>query len=898
MMRARWWGSWVVGIVLAVAGTAAAKDMKDPPRGKLPATVAPLRYTMTLTIDPRKDGLEGESTIRVKVAESTHRIWMHGGDLAIREATLTPTAGAATATRLTATDAGAGGVLMLTARTTIPEGEADLHFKWRAKFDTPLLGAYRMEWGGEKYVVTQMEPLGARHAFPCFDEPTFKTPWDLTLVVPETDVAVANAPAASEEKLADGRRAVRFATTAPLPTYLIAFAVGPFDVVEWKPVPPTPERSTPLRLRGIAVKGRGKDFTYALENTAAIVTALERYFGMAYPFEKLDLLAAPDFGYGAMENAGLITYKDVLILIDESTPTGLRLAYWGTHAHEVSHMWFGDLVTMKWWDDLWLNESFATWMATKVVTELHPEFHPERYHMAETLEAMETDDLAATRRIHEPIDDYTEVMSAFDSISYAKGGAVLRMFEAFVGPERLRDAIRAHIRRFAGGSATSADLMRSIASTTDQPEALVKAFASFIDQPGVPVVDARVKCEGGVGQVSLTQERSLPLGSTASTAQQWSIPVCLRAGTDDWQERACVLLDRAALSPAITLDRCPTWVMPNADGAGYYRFALEPAVRTRLEARFEKLSPVEQLAQAGSLDAAYAAGTLTTAEYLAALPVLAKAATTEAMAAPFENLAWIREQLATAPAERAKLEAYLQRVYRPVLDRYGIDERENDDEDASLGRQQLLAFLVGTANDAGVRKELVARAARIVGDGSDAAWKPGALGANVRPLALVAYAQEGGAEAEARLLARLGAVEDRVVRSDLIQALAAIREPERAAKIRALALDPKKTHTEEVGRLLEDHVRWAENRAATRNWMRANREALLKRFPATWTPWVAWLYRSGQCSEADAQDFQRVWEKRFANVEGGPRSVAQALEATRLCAALRAKQLPGGLGKL
>ncbi|MFN7954925.1 MAG: M1 family metallopeptidase [bacterium] len=871
--------------------------MKDAPRGRLPATVAPLRYTMKLTIDPHQDGLEGESTIRVKIAEETRRIWLHGGDLAIREVSLTPAAGGGPATRLRAANAGAGGVLALTAPKAMPAGEADLHFKWRAKFDTPLLGAYRMEWGGEKYVVTQMEPLGARHAFPCFDEPGFKTPWDLTLVIPEGDVAVANSPALGEEKLAGGRKSVHFATTQPLPTYLIAFGVGPFDVVEWKPVPPTPQRSTPLPLRGIAVRGRGKDFAYALENTAAIVTALEDYFGIAYPFEKLDLLAAPDFGYGAMENAGLITYKDVFILIDDKTPTGLKLAYWGTHAHEVSHMWFGDLVTMPWWDDLWLNESFATWMASKIVGQLHPEFHPERYQMHETVDAMETDDLAATRRIHEPIDDFTEVMSAFDSISYAKGGAVLSMFEAFVGPERFRDAIRAHIRRFAGGSATSADLMRSIAAATDRPDAVVKAFQSFTDQPGVPAVDVRVKCEGGVGQVSLAQKRSLPLGSTVTAAQSWSIPVCLRAGTDTWQERACVLLEQASLAPAVTLDQCPSWVMPNADGAGYYRFVLEPSVRAKLEARFEKLSPVEQLAFAGSLDAAYAAGTLTTAEYLGALPVLAKAGSWEAMAGPFANLAWIREQIATTPDERRKLEAYLQRVYRPLLDRYGYDEKESDDEDARLGRQRLLQFLVMTADDPTVRKELAARAERILGDGSDAAWKPDALGANVRPIALIAYAQEGGAAAQAHLLHRLRATEDRVLRSDLMEALGAIRDPERAARIRALALDPK-IHAEELGRLLEDHVRWPENRAATRAWMRANRDALLKRFPATWTPWAAWIYRGGQCSEADAKDFQQVFEKRFANVEGGPRTVAQALEATRLCATLRAHQAPAGLGKL
>ncbi len=887
--------SLIVLAVCAAAPVARAADMKDAPRGRLPRTVLPLHYTQTLTIDPRVDSFDGESTIRVNITEPTTRIWMHGGDLDIHDATLTGPDGKGAMSKLAHANAGAGGVLALTSPKPIPAGEVELHFRWRGRFTTPLLGAYRMEWKGERYVITQMEALGARHTFPCFDEPSFKTPWDLTIVAPADDVTVANTRAISEDKLPGGKKRVRFATTEALPSYLIAFGVGPFDVVEAPPIPPTPQRATPLPLRGIAVRGRGVDLKYTLDNTPAIVKAEENYFGIGFPFDKLDLLAAPEFGYGAMENAGLITFRDNLILINDQSPTDLRQAFWGVVAHEVSHQWFGNLVTMPWWDDLWLNESFATWFASKMVMELRPEQHAERYQMRQALHAMETDELASTRRIHEPIDEFTDIEAAFDSISYAKGGAVLEMFEAYLGADKFRDAIRAHLHRFARGNATSADLMQSLGAATDQPEAMVRAFRSFTDQPGVPLVDLEMRCDQGAGQLSVHQRRSLPLGSTAKADAMWAIPVCMRVGSADWEERACVLVDKPALTPAITLDQCPGWVMPNADGAGYYRFSLDSNERHQLEAQFAKLNAREQLAYAGSLDAAFYAGTLSPGDYLAALPRLAGGASWEVVSAPFTTAEWIRDHLAKDHDQRAAIELYLRRVYTPLLAKLGLADQPGEDDDRQLTRQRLVNFVAHVAEDPEVRQKLVLRAKEIVGDGSDAAWKPDAIGSNLRATALWVYGQEGGPAAQALLTKRLAATQDTVLRGELLEALGAVRDPQRTEQVRALALDPH-VKASEVGQLLESQVAWPENRTDARRWIGQHRDVLLARLPAMFQTWAAWIDREGACSEAEAKEEQALFEKRLKNVEGGPRAMAQLLEATRLCATLQERQSDAGFG--
>jgi alanyl aminopeptidase len=874
------------GARLAAAALAAllpAASFAEVPTGPLPRTVVPLHYALALEIDPEQDGFAGEVRIRVRSEAPTATIFLHGKGLAIASASATPAGRAPVA--LTSEEVHESGVLALRAVSALPAGEATLALSFHAPFSTQLESTYKVVVAGRAYVMTQFEPLAARKSFPCFDEPSFKTPWDVTLVVPDALVAVANTRELRSEPTPDGRRRVTFATSEPLPTYLIAWAVGPWDVVEAPAIPPTPQRPRPLALRGIAVAGRGPELAHALAETPRLVAALEDWFDLAYPFDKLDLLAAPDFAFGAMENAGLILYQDRLLLIDADAPTALRQAFFGIHAHELAHQWFGNWVTPRWWDDLWLNEAFATWLATKLSASLEPGFRAELRALEGVRAAMREDSLASSRRIAEPIADHRDVASAFDGVTYQKGAAVLGMFEAWLGAERFREGLRAHVRRFARGNATSADLMRSLAAFASDAKAFEAAFWSFLDQPGVPLLELALTCEERP-TLHVAQRRHLPFGSRAPAAQAWGVPLCARLGKGDGSTKHCALAAGAQTKLALPAG-CPDWVMPNADGAGYYRFALAARERAALDAASPRLSDLEQLAAADSFDAELGTGRLAPAEFLQALPRLAASRSWPAASVPVDSWRWLREQLARAE-ERPVLDALARRVYGPRLAALGLDERAGEPDEAKLERQAL-ADLLARAGDSELRAELAARARAGLASGFD----PAKLAPDLRQSALWLFAQDGGDADFAALEAALAAAEDMQLRRELVRALASALEPGRARRARALALDPA-LRASEVGLFLGAHFDWPENRAEGRAWFRENDDALFAGLPALSAPYAAWAYAAGACSEAEAGEVQERFAARLGRLEGGPRTLAQIDEAIRLCAALRAHHAGAG----
>jgi alanyl aminopeptidase len=314
----------VLALALSLAACSAAQAAETAvPTGPLPRTVVPSLVQLELKIDPKQAGMSGSTHIQADIAEATDTVWMHGRGLTIRKAQAVV---GKKAIPLTVSEVDPSGVLKLVAKSPLPAGKARIDLDFDAPFGQ-LQGAYKVRPDGRDYVMTQMEPLGARTAFPSFDEPSFKQPWEVTLVVPQDDVAVANALEAKTENLPGGWKKVTFNRTEALPSYLVAFAVGPWDVVAGPDIAPNGERATPIRLRGVAANGQGGKMKYSLAHTPEIVTALENYFGIPYPFDKLDNLAAPDFWAGAMENAGLIAYRDSLMFPDETSSVGRRQSF-------------------------------------------------------------------------------------------------------------------------------------------------------------------------------------------------------------------------------------------------------------------------------------------------------------------------------------------------------------------------------------------------------------------------------------------------------------------------------------------------------------------------------------------------------------------------------------------
>lgn len=871
--------------------TASTYAANDVPTGKLPDALRAETFAIELRIDPRADTLHGVSRIAGEVTAPTSVLYVHGRDLVVERASLTPAHG--DPLPLSAEQVHVSGVLKLTAARPIPAGPAKLEIEYTAPFNRQLQGAYKLVYAGESYVMTQMEPLGARLAFPGLDEPAYKRPWDITLIVPQQDQAVANTPLVEESKLADGFKRLRFARTENLPSYLIAFAVGPWDIVEWPAIPANAVRGTPLPLRGIATKGRGKDMRYALEHSAEIVAALEAYFGIPYPFSKLDILAAPDFAAGAMENAGLITYRDSLLFANESSPTALRRAYWSVHAHELAHQWFGDLVTMPWWDDLWLNEAFATWMATRTVNEIKPEFGSLRDKLQGTLAAMVADSLASTRRVREPIHDFTEIAAAFDGITYQKGGAVLAMFEHFIGPEPFRQGIRNYLQEHAGGNATSRDLIAAVARQSHDPEAVVAAFNSFVDQPGVPFLRLQLECAAEQPvRLHYVQSRYLPLGSSASAEQRWGVPLCLRMGNGDAVRQQCSLISASEGNLILDTPTCPDWLMPNAHAAGYYRFALDRTAQDKLRAAFARLDDREQRVYVDSLAAAFDAGTLQPADLLASLPALAKATSRHVVTGLNDQLEWMREHLATDAKTRAALLARVRAVFGPRLRALGIEAAATDNDDTRLLRQSLLNLVADFAHDPELSANLAARGRALFADGH---VQPDAVPADLRAIALNMAARHGDTELFKAMANAFRVSTDSVLRGQLLTAMGYFSDPSIAAQARAIALE-EGTRSNEVTIVAFSQMQQRALRDDVRAWLRTNHDALLKKGPRGLGGGLVGLDAIGQCSVAAASALEAWHGPRLREVEGGPRRVAQAVERVRLCAALKSEHGKAGLG--
>lgn len=858
----------------------------DVPRGKLPRQVIPVAYAVDLRMDARADRYQGQVVIDLDVKESTHQFYLHARGSTLKDVQLIRARMAPITASTELVDA-AGGTMRVSSPEALEPGRWQLRLDFDAPYDQRLQGAYKVKTGGLDYVMTQMEPLGARNAFPNFDEPGFKTPWTFTLTVPKGDTAIFNTEETGTEALADGWVKHSYAQTKPLPSYLIAFAVGPWEVIPFDAIPKSALRDHPIPLRGIAAKGQSERMKYMLGQTAGIVSALEAYFDYPYPYDKLDLLAAPDFAYGAMENPGLITYRDSLMFADLKSATSQRRGALGTHAHELGHQWFGDLVTMPWWDDIWLNEAFATWIAAKIIHQIYPELEADMDLLGGGLGAMGSDSLATARRIHNPVDDWTEVSSTFDGITYQKGGAVLSMMERFLGKDRFRTALRAHMRKFQFATATSIDLGDSLAAQSDQPEVLRKSFASFTDQAGVPMLDTTLSCTDGKASLSVKQSRYAPIGATFSTDASWLVPMCVRVGRGTESSSECHLLDHAETTFALAGSTCPDYVHPNADGAGYYRFHLDTKAQAALNAAFDRLNAFEQRVLADSVGAAFDAGTLSVEQYLEAAPRFANASQGDVITAPLGDLVWIKQRVAT-PAQRERIDTMLREVWGAKLKALGIDHRGGDSEATKSLRVDLLGMLASHGRPQWLIDELAARGRKVAGFGGSEKLDADAVHRDLLGVSLRTFAQADGQAAFDLLERNLLASEDSVIRGALMGALANTRDPKLLARVLQLGIGAN-IKPGEMTRLYFGATGYLENHAQVWQFVKQNYTALVNKVPSVWQGNIAFFGSATQCSTAGADEIQAFFADRVKDLEGGPRALAQSVEGVRLCTARVAK---------
>jgi alanyl aminopeptidase len=864
------------GLQSDVPMTAFAED--GTPLGRLPADPRPMRYALDLRVDPSEPEFSGVVTIEVAIDRATSEIRLHGDGLDVTESYLTLADGGrieGVYTQLNAT-----GSALLALAETAPRGTATLHLAYTSPFNTANAGLFRQERDGAWYAATQFEPVSARLVFPGFDQPDFKTVFDVAITARTGDVVITNSPETAAEDLGEGWTRHMFEPSAPLPTYLLFFGVGPYDLVESAPIPPGASRAAPLPLRGAAVRGQGARFDHALAGTAPILAYLEDYFDVPYPYAKLDLVAMPSSFGGAMENAGAIAYDEFLILLDGSAPVEQRMRHTYVHAHEVGHMWFGDYVTPAWWSDIWLNESFATWIGQKTARSIWTGGEFDLETQKDALGAMAEDSLAAARRIREPVLRDADIASAFDSITYQKGGGVLAMLEAFVGEDAFREGVRTHMRRFPHDVASTDDFMESIAAGAGNAE-LVGAFRSFIDQPGVPLIEARLECPArGSPRVRVHQSRYRPLGSGIdANAQLWRIPACVAYSVDGTRGRACALVTRREQSITLDASSCPDSIHPNAQGAGYYRFALDEAGWTALAAEVAALPAAEALATVDSLDAAFRAGAASAEAYVGGLRALLGHPSWEVAEIIADRLEKIVEIL-----DENQLESVKPYLAAMVRDRYASLAGAQSEGEVLL-RAELARFLAIVAEDPEIRGDMTALAAERIGVRGAPDWS------RIEPDLLSTTLSVGVQELDARffdaLLEEALGSNDPTFRREALGALARVEDPALAARFRDTIVSQRLRGREAVNAVARQLAR-DDTEAATWAWIQQNAEAVIEVAPETFRSRYITALGVQFCSTERSAEFAEFIVGHADLLPGYERNLAQAQEKIALCAALRA----------
>ncbi len=869
--------SAAAGAPAAGAPHASGGPSASAPIFRLPADVHPTRQRVEVEVVPDRDRFSGRVEVELRLDRPRQDLWISARELDLTRGTLT-SGGKALPLRFEEDNTRGAARIVLPER--VAAGKATLVIEYNGAFNPHLVGLYRVKAGDRWYAYTQFEAIDARRAFPCFDEPSFKIPWEVVLTVPKGAVAVSNMPVADEKQAGELKR-VSFLPSRPLSSYLVAIAVGDFDVVTPPPLPPNDVRSRPLQVRGIAPKGRGGELEFALKSGAELLVMLERWFGTEFPYPKLDHIAVPDFEYGAMENAGLITYRESALLVEPKTAAEeqkMRVA--SVMTHEMAHQWYGDLVTMAWWDDLWLNESFADFMAWTITSAWRPEYRLDLITLQEVHGAMQTDELSSVRPIRPELRLEGDIFGFDYQIAYNKGSSVVGMFEQFLGQDAFRTGLRQYLAKHADANATRDDLIEALSA---QGQDIRAAIRSFIDQPGIPLIQATLRCDGVTPRVALSQSRNLPVGSTASREQYWSVPVCVRSAGA--KKPDCMLLDKADAELPLQSKMCPAWIAPNPGAQGYYRWTLPPdQLRALLEKGYRHLTSAERLSLASNLRAGLRSGALPAADVLAALRPLARDAEPTVAKEPGGLLEQVREHI-VEPSQREAVQAYMRSLYTPALAKLGWKARKGEPTPVQTYRRWLIGYLAFSAMDS----KVLERAAKLGRAylGTDGKLHPDAVDPDLAPVVLLAAGRLGTPEMFETMLERFTAEEDFNIRENLLAALAQFTDPQLADRARDLAFD-ERLRVNERASVISEQARFLELRPGAWAWLLKNFDRLAPRLPPAYVQFSPFL--QGGCSEEAVTELQEKLAPRLTPYPGAPYMLTKVMEATRLCAAQVAAQ--------
>jgi aminopeptidase N/puromycin-sensitive aminopeptidase len=670
-------GCFLVVLGLAIFGQAQ----------RLPETATPSSYKLTFSPDFTNDTFGGDEVIEVKVARPTPKIVLNAAEIKFDDVTID--AGGKSQKATVTTDENSE-MATLTVANPIPAGPATIRIKYTGILNDKLRGFYLSKTDKRKYAVTQFESTDARRAFPSFDEPAYKATFDISIIADSGDTAISNGKIISDTPgPTAGKHTLKFETTPKLSTYLVAMLVG-----DWKCVS---DQVDGIPLRVCSVPGKEQMGTFALEATKNILHYYNQYFAMKYPFGKLDQVAIPDFEAGAMENAGAITYRESLLLADPKTVSEEdKVNIAGVIAHEVAHQWFGDLVTMKWWDDIWLNEGFATWMTAKPLEAWKPEWKQNEQVVLESNDSMNGDSVVATRPIHQAAETRGEINALFDGIAYGKTAAVLRMVESYIGEEAFRAGVNRYLQQHSYANATATDFWNTQATVSKKP--VDKIMETFVMQPGVPFIDISSTTADGKTQVDIKQKRYYYDASLFNKDMDtvWNIPVCLETinGSSAGAKQCDVLSSK---QHTFTLPAGSSWVFPNAAAAGYYRYAFDTTAIKGASLE-NALKPEERASLIANEWALVRAGRHSVPEYLSLVNSLKNERDAFVLGDITDRVQYINRNLIT-DQDRPEFQQWVRGFFNPVLKDIGMQPKEGEAASVAALRPRLYGILGGTTGE-------------------------------------------------------------------------------------------------------------------------------------------------------------------------------------------------------
>jgi puromycin-sensitive aminopeptidase len=778
---------------------------------RLPRSVVPDRYDLRFEPDLDAATFQGSCSVVIQVVESVSEITLNAIELEIDEAWVEIGDSRLEATTISYDTEAERATLHLDGAVS---GRATLHTRFRGVLNDKLHGFYRSTFtdtdGNDRTIATtQFEATDARRAFPCWDEPDLKAVFGITLVVPEGTIGVSNAGELSTEVLADGRRTITFADTMKMSTYLVAFIVGPLEMSQTVMV-------DGKALRVICPPGKTHLTGFALEVGAFALRYFAGYFDIVYPSDKLDLVAIPDFAFGAMENLGCVTFRETLLLVDTDAVTQTELQnVVDVIAHEIAHMWFGDLVTMKWWNGIWLNEAFATFMEMKCTDAFRPEWSRWTDFGLSRTGAFDTDSLESTRPIEYPVLSPDDAEGMFDVLTYEKGASVVWMLEQYLGVEAFRDGIRRYMVAHQFANTETTDLWDAIEAATGEP--VRRIMDSWIFQGGYPVISVDARSGGTV--LHFTQDR-FRYESDGPDDSRWAVPLIVSHGSGGAAQMSKLLLDGNDLE--IDLPEPVEWVKANAGATGFYRVHYAPDLLSALTARAQyELTPLERYALVDDTWASVLAGTTEVAAFLE----LAESFRDETEVAVWKRIIGglstldriVEGDAATALRQRVRA------LLRPVLDRMP-PEPTDDENDRTRELRGVLFRALGTLAD---DDEVIARARKLL----ERDRKDGSVDPELSAAALVVVATHGDADDFAAIYDGFKAGTTPQEQQRHLFALAEVEDPELFDRVLELSMSGE-VRTQNAPYLLCAAIHNRRNEARAWEFARRSWDAVNERFPS------------------------------------------------------------------